>query len=561
MPYGSRSNPYIPGYGYARKARPDLRKRGGGPAPLPASHPAAVPSVESSGASTSSVRRSQASRRRVSPRSASPTLTSLASELLVGGLNDLLEPDPQSGHIDLHSNLSKALRGLMRDGNELDRRLAVAVKHPAKRIDVLGPKTLGNVTVDQVIKASQKGTLKANQRGKLTIPATRKTARTLKRTRKELRQATRPPHEVGGIQDRQIRRAIIKYAPRVDHLAQQRYGLSGEALLAKLIEGESGENMGAVSSASAKSITQFIPSTRADFVNRLGVDPWRSKGEAVLAATMHLDGKHGYSPGLEGYNPGGGQAYVDYILGQPAGAPVGAGKPADPAIQARLNQAKSQARALGIPTESRGGGLPQQGRSRRTPTIIKLGLIAQSQFGLRVSEHPYFDQVDPVHTAGSFHYTGQAIDVTGDPAKLAAFNKFVASRFGDQLAEMFYDPGINIDNGQPTGPIGGHGTHVHVAIDEPGTKAHGLAVSAYGLPAAQPVGYYGAGGSPEAAQQSAQRARQAVMADISAMSAPTAAHAALPIAYQQFQLGSGAEDQGLSELGGVIDSILSRRRL
>lgn len=36
-----------------------------------------------------------------------------------------------------------------------------------------------------------------------------------------------------------------------------------------------------------------------------------------------------------------------------------------------------------------------------------------------------------------------------------------------RLLEMFHDPGINIDEGKRTGAIGGHGTHVHVAIDNP----------------------------------------------------------------------------------------------
>ena len=36
-----------------------------------------------------------------------------------------------------------------------------------------------------------------------------------------------------------------------------------------------------------------------------------------------------------------------------------------------------------------------------------------------------------------------------------------------QLLEMFHDPGINIDNGSPTAPIGGHGHHVHVAVSSP----------------------------------------------------------------------------------------------
>ncbi len=36
-----------------------------------------------------------------------------------------------------------------------------------------------------------------------------------------------------------------------------------------------------------------------------------------------------------------------------------------------------------------------------------------------------------------------------------------------KLLEMFHDPGINADNGRRTKAIGGHGSHVHVAIDSP----------------------------------------------------------------------------------------------
>lgn len=39
------------------------------------------------------------------------------------------------------------------------------------------------------------------------------------------------------------------------------------------------------------------------------------------------------------------------------------------------------------------------------------------------------------------------------------------------LKELFYDPGVNIDEGRKTAPIGGHGTHVHVAIDNDADRA------------------------------------------------------------------------------------------
>jgi hypothetical protein len=54
-------------------------------------------------------------------------------------------------------------------------------------------------------------------------------------------------------------------------------------------------------------------------VQKFGIDPWRSEHEARDAAVLHLTGKLGNAPGLEGYNPGGGKAYVRYILGQKVG--------------------------------------------------------------------------------------------------------------------------------------------------------------------------------------------------------------------------------------------------
>jgi hypothetical protein len=97
--------------------------------------------------------------------------------------------------------------------------------------------------------------------------------------------------------------------------------------------------------------------------------------------------------------------------------------------------------------------------------IWQLGKVAEKRFGLTVGENPHFGGVDPVHTDGSFHYSALAIDVTGPPARLAAFNRYVARYFGNSIAELFYDPGISIDNGTKIGPIGGHGSHVHVAAD------------------------------------------------------------------------------------------------
>jgi hypothetical protein len=56
--------------------------------------------------------------------------------------------------------------------------------------------------------------------------------------------------------------------------------------------------------------------------------------------------------------------------------------------------------------------------------VVKYGRLAQ-RMGLHVSEQSKFDQVDPVHTDGSFHYKDMAIDVSGDANKMAAFYRLV----------------------------------------------------------------------------------------------------------------------------------------
>lgn len=119
---------------------------------------------------------------------------------------------------------------------------------------------------------------------------------------------------------REFKRSIAREGRKLDRFARERYGISGQALLAKTLKGESGFRMGAVSSAGARGAAQFIPGTRNAIVQRFGIDPWRSPEEAVKAARLHMQGKLGHRKGLEGYNPGGGQGYVNYILGQKVGS-------------------------------------------------------------------------------------------------------------------------------------------------------------------------------------------------------------------------------------------------
>jgi hypothetical protein len=62
-------------------------------------------------------------------------------------------------------------------------------------------------------------------------------------------------------------------------------------------------------------------------------------------------------------------------------------------------------------------------------TVVKLGKLAQ-RMGLHVGENPHFGGVAPVHVKGSYHYKGEAIDVSGDPHKMNAYAKKVKQIYG-----------------------------------------------------------------------------------------------------------------------------------
>lgn len=142
---------------------------------------------------------------------------------------------------------------------------------------------------------------------------------------------------------RKTRKAARKYGPRVDALARRRYGISGEALLDKLIQGESGDRKNAVSNKGARGKAQFMPGTRQAAL-RYGVDPWKGSDQAVHAAELHLKGRLTGSKGLEGYNPGGGRHYVDYILGQKIGNVTKGGRSRTGNVSGRGGSVRSNVR-------------------------------------------------------------------------------------------------------------------------------------------------------------------------------------------------------------------------
>lgn len=247
------------------------------------------------------------------------------------------------------------------------------------------------------------------------------------------------------------------------------------SLLAGLTEVESGFNPEAVSPADAFGLTQFIPETAQSY----GVQP----GSSPKAVRSQIEGAARYLQDL-GIDADPRNALASYNAGP--GNPGAAGDYPEKVLAAANDYSAldrfSKAKLKGTQFEP--------ARARKIPSAVKLGKIAEDQFGLTVGENPAFGGVDPVHVEGSYHYQedqrgrGEAIDVSGDPEALLAFNKFVADNYGSAVTELFYDPGVNIDNGQPVKPIGGHSDHVHLAVAQPGSQ--GVAVSG---PVAALVGY------------------------------------------------------------------------
>jgi hypothetical protein len=125
-------------------------------------------------------------------------------------------------------------------------------------------------------------------------------------------------------------------------------------------------------------------------------------------------------------------------------------------------------------SEPRQPSTPGQGKKPgKGATDIREIIGLAKSYGLHVSENPLVDKVDPVHTAGSYHYRkakgapGAAADVSGDPAAMRKFARVLARRYGRDLEELIWrGPGARtIKKGRkvPKNFYSAHTDHVHVA--------------------------------------------------------------------------------------------------
>jgi hypothetical protein len=314
-----------------------------------------------------------------------------------------------------------------------------------------------------------------------------------------------------------------------------KYGIP-KALFRALIKQESGWNPRAGSPAGAQGLTQLMPATARGLGVRNVFDPaqnldggarylrdqYKRFGRWDLALSAYNSGPGGAegSGKVEGFRET--QNYVKNILaalGQAPG-PLRPGAPAPAAPSARGGAAPgvgfSPAKRTGLSEATRNlifGDDPefaaQLGRiasSRTTPPVrparggrgntkqprsatpaldqvraefgpqAMLAIIRQAQkLGLRVSENPFVDPVDPVHTKNSWHYKtfpgkyegkplGRGADISGSPEAMAEIFNWIKRRYPG-IEEAIYDPiGSIFDGTFKPGAYGGHDKHVHVGL-------------------------------------------------------------------------------------------------
>lgn len=209
-----------------------------------------------------------------------------------------------------------------------------------------GLEVVGTIPVKDVRRAAERGQLRKAKGKQVTTPEVRRVQKKVKRVARRIKRLERKAGK-GGVPEGvppEYAKWIRKFSPRLDKQARATYGLSGAEFMAKMLQGESGFDMNKVGPntpyGNARGAAQFIPGTRQDFIDKFGIDPWRSVKEAVQAMALHLDGKS-YSKtfGIQGYNPG---INDSYYLNQEVG-PVRRG---NPRARQRLNRVRERAGAI-----------------------------------------------------------------------------------------------------------------------------------------------------------------------------------------------------------------------
>lgn len=413
-----------------------------------------------------------------------------------------------------------------------------------------GKPTAGTPTLGSLQTASRSGTLKVNKAGFLTTPQVRKAGGALKQARKAVR---RSQPSLAGLSPAE--RDAAHYA----EVAHRKYPDIPTSVLMSDQRQESGFDPNAVSSAGAFGRSQFIPSTAAEYGVRPGSSKQAKRSQAVGQAHYLHDLGFAQNPqkALSSYS--GGYAASDYNDPVLVGAKDYAAldKPGNPRAVKRLAKAKAQAKSVGLNTKPKS----KVAGPGRIPSVVYIGHQAEKKFGLHVGENPAFGGVSPVHVSDSYHYRrdakgrGEAIDASGPPDKMMAFDRWVAQKYGGGVTELFYDPGTSIKDGQVIGSIGGHSDHVHVAVAQPGEHYPGGLPATAGPSGAMFVGY---GETAASAAASSQRAAQAAAQGRGRTTSPLQRYRRVTRKLRAID-GPAQADASIAPTGGVSVTALERK--
>jgi LysM repeat protein len=256
------------------------------------------------------------------------------------------------------------------------------------------------------------------------------------------------------------------------------FGGDTDKVLATIRQMESGNNYTAQNpTSSASGAYQFIDSTWQSLTKKAGIGTeFKSAKDAPAAiqdqiAQMYLQeilGKAGgdlskvptawFTGNVQGkssvVSPAQVQAYVQKWMGiysgMPGGSPAGMAGQYGGTIGLFQQLNPALAAALG---GAMGGGMG--GGMGMDQNIVSIGRYLQDQHGLRISEHPAFGGVAPVHK-GRGHYEGRAIDVNVGRGNKEADDPVLGAKF-DMLAEQLRKAGLTV-----IWRSAGHYDHMHV---------------------------------------------------------------------------------------------------
>jgi hypothetical protein len=558
------------------------------------------------------------------PSETSAGSTSLADRYLFHRLADLLTPGPTAAEIAqaastlgvkpkaLSAGVSAASKGVSEGIKELGKDVAEGVRAATKLPDhrvvrAFGHKTLGTPTLRQLTSAERKGQLQVNQKGRVTVPATRKAAR-------ELTQARRSASGVGQIEG-------VTHGPQAERFANALAKLTGISpkAIGAWVQAEGGGWGGSGVSGGEAGKNNWLgvgypgeqtPFSQSPYFNR-------SPELAAKATAAWMEGKIGHeynyraAPSIQSIIPQskgkGPQAFLRALGSSGWGTDVGSVaqdlgmihiSPADPKVLRQLAAARVQAQKLGIPTRAvagdleRGGGKviyvradgqgmvkwaesvvgTQEGSAKAERWGAKFGLNTVSQpwcanfvsNGLLrrgITNLPSNPNYVPSYEAEWSQYAvpgGLAKAKPGDLVTFSGQHIGIYIGGGEMISGNSSDAVSRTAVGEPSMVIRPPYRGGKVAVPE-STPLPGSAIGSEGL-ASLPAGAAVAGAEAAAGGSGAPRPpAPAVPLSAVPVSSLLDVHTPLPRAFGQFELGEGSQEESpVAE--GVIARILRGRR-